>query len=167
MTQAESLQLTVLDDFEYVDDTLDDAAWYDTYTIKAGTYAITIDGADAVITADATLTEEFRTTRLMSRNKAEARSVYEETTFAFRSDALDAVPGPLSVGGAYGWAAAEGSPTPSASVIASVVADLRAATAARRAVATASGLVGPEYAEALRAEAVEKAAVVARAQATA
>lgn len=167
MTAAPSLRLTVLDDFEHVDDTLDDAAWYDRYTIKAGTYDVVIDGADAVVTTDATLIEEYRTTRLMSRNKAEARSVYEETTFAFRSAADDAVAGPLSVGGTYGWVAPAGASAPSATAITEVVADLRAATAARRAVGTVSGLAGPEYADALAAEAAAKAAIVEAAQKTA
>lgn len=167
MPQATAQQLTILDDFEYVDDTLDDAAWYDRYTIKAGTYDLVIDGGEAVVTASATLTEEYRTTRLMSRNKAEAKSVYEETTFVFRSSAAEAVAGPLSLGGAYGWVAPAGAPTPTAAVIASVVADLRAATATRRAVGAASGLSAPEYAAALEHEASERADVVARAQAAA
>ncbi|GAA4264900.1 hypothetical protein [Frondihabitans peucedani] len=164
---ASAHHLTILDDFEYVDDTLDDAAWYDRYTIKAGTYDVVIDGGEAVVSAAATLTEEYRTTRLMSRNKAEARSVFEETTFDFRSSAAEAVPGPLSVGGTYGWVAEAGASTPTPAAIASVVADLRAATAARRAVGASHGQGSAEYAAALEDEAREREAVVARAQAAA
>ncbi|GAA4667155.1 hypothetical protein [Frondihabitans cladoniiphilus] len=164
---AAPLRLTVLEDFEHVDDTLDDSAWYDRYTIKVGTYDVVARGDEAVIEVDATLVEEYRTTRLMSRNKAEARSVYEETTFAFRASSSDALGGPLLLSGAYAWVAPAGARTPTAAAIASVVAEQRAATTARRAVGAATGSVGPEYADALAAEAAERAAAVARAQAAA
>jgi hypothetical protein len=164
---AAPLRLTVLDDFEHVDDTLDDAAWYDRYTIKAGTYDVVVQGSEAVVDVDATLVEEYRTTRLMSRNKAEARSVFEETTFAFRPSAAEAVAGPLSLGGTYGWIAPAGDATPSTDAIAAVVADLREATATRRAVGTATKQTGPEYEAALATEVTRRAAIVAAAQSAA
>lgn len=63
--------------------------------------------------------------------------------------------------------AVAGAPTPTTEAIASVVADLRAATAARRAVASSHGQGSAEYAAALDAEAAERHDVVARAQAAA
>lgn len=167
MSTVSPLQLTLLEDFEYVDDTLDDSAWYDRYVVKAGSYPVALDGADAVILADATLVEEHRTTRLMNRNKVETKSVFEETTFAFRPSAAEAIPGPLSLAGIYGWIGEAGAAVPTASAIAAAVADLRLATNARRAVGTASGTSSPEYRAALETEIAERAAIVAAAQAAA
>lgn len=96
--------VVVPEDFEYVDQTLQTASWWDRYTIKAGEYPVVFTNINGYITEDtrpyyatakldATLVETYRVNRLLWASSSETKEPNEETVVHFSTYAYNINPG--------------------------------------------------------------------------